>query len=65
MEGKISDSEDKVEEMDTSVKENVNSKNIQAKHIQKMWVYWLVSCVNLTQARILTEKGAYHDEMPP
>jgi hypothetical protein len=28
-------------------------------------VYWLVLCVNLTQARILTEKGAYHDEMPP
>jgi hypothetical protein len=28
-------------------------------------VYWLVSCVNLTQAGIITEKGASVEEMPP
>ena len=65
MDEKILGVEDKVEEMDTSVKENVNSKNIQAKHIQKMWVYWLVLCVNLTQARIITEKGVSVGEVPP
>lgn len=29
--------EDKVEEMDTSAKENVKSKNIQAQNILKIW----------------------------
>jgi hypothetical protein len=28
-------------------------------------VYWLVLCVNLTQAGIITEKGASVEEMPP
>jgi hypothetical protein len=34
----------------------------------KMWalpLYWLVLCVNLTQAGVITEKGASVDEMPP
>jgi hypothetical protein len=28
-------------------------------------VYWLVLCVNLTQAGVITEKGASLEEMPP
>jgi hypothetical protein len=28
-------------------------------------VYWLVLCVNLTQAGVFTEKGASLEEMPP
>jgi hypothetical protein len=28
-------------------------------------VYWLVLCVNLTQAGVITEKGASGEEMPP
>jgi len=27
--------------------------------------YWLVLCVNLTQAEVITEKGASVEEMPP
>jgi hypothetical protein len=27
--------------------------------------YWLVLCVNLTQAEVITEKGASVGEMPP
>jgi hypothetical protein len=27
--------------------------------------YWLVLCVNLTQARVITEKGVSGEEMPP
>jgi hypothetical protein len=29
------------------------------------YVYWLVLCVNLTQAEVITEKGASLEEMPP
>jgi hypothetical protein len=28
-------------------------------------LYWLVLCVNLTQAGVITEKGASFGEMPP
>jgi hypothetical protein len=28
-------------------------------------LYWLVLCVNLTQGRVITEKGASLREMPP
>jgi hypothetical protein len=28
-------------------------------------VYWLILCINLTQARVITEKGASLEEMPP
>jgi hypothetical protein len=28
-------------------------------------VYWLVLCVNLTQAGVITEKGVSLEEMPP
>ena len=28
-------------------------------------LYWLVLCVNLTQARVITEKGACLEEVPP
>jgi hypothetical protein len=28
-------------------------------------LYWLVLCVNLTQAGVVTEKGASLEEMPP
>jgi hypothetical protein len=28
-------------------------------------IYWLVLCVSLTQARVITEKGASGEEMPP
>jgi hypothetical protein len=28
-------------------------------------LYWLVLCVNLTQAGVVTEKGASAGEMPP
>ena len=28
-------------------------------------LYWLVLCVNLTQAGVITEKGASVEEMPP
>jgi hypothetical protein len=37
--------------------------NISA--ILDFMLYWLVLCVNLTQAGILTEKGASLEEMPP
>ena len=34
--------------------------------VEKPWsVYWLVLCVNLTQAGVITEKGASVGEMPP
>jgi len=29
------------------------------------WLYWLVLCVNLTQAGVITEKGASLEEMHP
>jgi hypothetical protein len=29
------------------------------------YVYWLGLCVNLTQAGVITEKGASLEEMPP
>jgi hypothetical protein len=32
-------------------------------HIEEL--YWLVLCVNLTQAGVITEKGASFEEMPP
>jgi hypothetical protein len=28
-------------------------------------LYWLLFCVNLTQAGVITEKGASLEEMPP
>ena len=28
-------------------------------------LYWLVSCVNLTQAGVITEKGVSVGEVPP
>ena len=28
-------------------------------------LYWVVLCINLTQARVITEKGASLEEMPP
>jgi hypothetical protein len=28
-------------------------------------VYWLVLCVNFTQAGVITKKGASLEEMPP
>ena len=28
-------------------------------------LHWLVLCVNLTQAGVITEKGASFEEMPP
>jgi hypothetical protein len=28
-------------------------------------LYWLVLCVNLSQAGVITEKGASVEEMPP
>jgi hypothetical protein len=28
-------------------------------------LYWLVLCVNLTQAGVITEKGASVEEVPP
>ena len=28
-------------------------------------LYWLVLCINLTQAGVITEKGASLEEMPP
>jgi hypothetical protein len=27
-------------------------------------LYWLVLCINLAQAGVITEKGASHEEMP-
>jgi hypothetical protein len=33
--------------------------------IRFLLVYWLVLCVNLTQAGVFTEKGASLEEMPP
>jgi hypothetical protein len=35
------------------------------KNISVMFLHWLVLCVNLTQARVITEKGASLKEMPP
>jgi hypothetical protein len=32
---------------------------------RSIWVYWLVLCVNLTQAGVITEKGASVEERPP
>jgi hypothetical protein len=29
------------------------------------YLYWLVLCVKLTQAGVITEKGASLEEMPP
>lgn len=37
MEDRISGIEDKVEEMDSSAKENVKSKEIEAQNIQEIW----------------------------
>jgi hypothetical protein len=37
MEDRLSGTEDKVEGVDNSVKENVKSKNIQAQNIQDIW----------------------------
>jgi hypothetical protein len=28
-------------------------------------VYWMVLCANLIQAGVITEKGAFLEEMPP
>lgn len=36
----------------------------QAGRVSRM-VYWLVLCVNLTQAGVTIEKGALVGEMPP
>jgi hypothetical protein len=33
--------------------------------LELLHVYWLVLCVNLTQAGVITEKGASVEEMPP
>jgi hypothetical protein len=33
-------------------------------HIRHL-LYWLVLCVSLTQAGVITEKGASLEEMPP
>jgi hypothetical protein len=31
----------------------------------RIYLYWLFLCVNLTQAGVITEKGALAGEMPP
>jgi hypothetical protein len=28
-------------------------------------MYWMVFCVNLIKARVITEKGAFLEEVPP
>jgi hypothetical protein len=33
--------------------------------IREYTLYWLVLCVNLSQARVITEKGASLEERPP
>jgi hypothetical protein len=38
MEGRISGGEDTIEEINTSVKENANSKKFLIQNIQKIWV---------------------------
>ena len=37
----------------------------EEEHILKLELYWLVLCVNLTLAGVITEKGASVVEMPP
>jgi hypothetical protein len=44
-------------------KEKNKEKKVQTRKQNKM--YWLVLCVNLTQAGVITEKGASLEEMPP
>lgn len=39
MEGRLSNSEDQVEETDTSVKENIKSKHIQENHPENVTNY--------------------------
>jgi len=34
-------------------------------HFQVYVLYWLVVCVNSTQAGVITEEGASLEEMPP
>jgi hypothetical protein len=36
-----------------------------SQHLHGSSLYWLVLCVNLTEAGVLTEKGASLEEMPP
>jgi hypothetical protein len=39
---------------------------LQGSKMEVAWfVYWLVLCVHLTQAGVITEKGASLEEMPP
>jgi hypothetical protein len=38
---------------------------IGAGGVGKSSLYWLVLCVKLTQAAVVTEKGASLEEMPP
>jgi hypothetical protein len=40
-------------------------RNIFVLSLQGGKVYWLVLCVNLTQAGVITEKEAPVEEMPP
>jgi hypothetical protein len=35
------------------------------RFLEGMCVYWLVLCVILTQAGVVTEKGSSLEEMPP
>jgi hypothetical protein len=38
---------------------------VEGMTLTRSQVYWLVLCVNLTQAGVITEKGASVGEMPP
>jgi hypothetical protein len=53
----------------SGVSEDSNSALIYIKLInlkqKSMHLYWLVLSVNLTQAGVITEKGASVEEMPP
>jgi hypothetical protein len=42
-----------------------NEVNKDGSECRSGEVYWLVLCVNLTQAGVITEKGASIEEMPP
>jgi hypothetical protein len=46
-------------------KENRNQKYMEENYNQYPRVYWLFLYVNLTQAGVITEKGASLEEIPP
>ena len=50
---------------DVNIYHGVTLKTRKVKKEPSGRLYWLVLCVNLTQAGVITGKGASVEEMPP